>query len=267
MDDVDLAGEPARDRVAHDRVTEGSRRGDPDDRDRPRGEHPLDRAGLGPLLPRGQHPVVLAGRLDVDDEAEHAVVQGRLRPVPGLLEHGEHPLVLGQHVGDEPLDAALTGCGGQVLEQDRAETTPLVLVADREGDLGLQRRGALVDGDADDLAADGRHHRDPVDVVDVDRALDVGLAQHEVRHEVAEVERPVGQPTEEGAERLGVVGADRAQVSGRPVEQDDVGLPVRRVCPLHGAEAIGGMPQLRHRAPCPPARIGPPGGASAGCGR
>ena len=46
---------------------------------------------------------------------------------------------LGQHLRDEPLDAALGGERGEALEQPGADAAPLEGVADGEGDLGGRR--------------------------------------------------------------------------------------------------------------------------------
>ena len=73
--------------------------------------------------------------------------------VARLAEHLDHPLVVRQHLGDEPVDAALAPGLGEVLEQQLADAAALVGVLDQERDLGLV---ALVDrvvaADRDDLA-------------------------------------------------------------------------------------------------------------------
>ncbi len=51
-----------------------------------------------------------------------------------------HAHVLGQHVGDEAVDAPLAPGLRQVLEQELADPTALLVVLDQEGDLGLAAR-------------------------------------------------------------------------------------------------------------------------------
>ena len=45
-------------------------------------------------------------------------------------------MVVGQHLGDEPVDAALAAGLGEVLEQQLADAAALVGVLDQERDLG-----------------------------------------------------------------------------------------------------------------------------------
>jgi hypothetical protein len=58
---------------------------------------------------------------------------------------------------------------------------------------------------------------------------DVLVRQLAEQREEAEVDRLVGQPRVEATQAVGVVGADRAQVGGPAVPEDDVGLPVRGI--------------------------------------
>ena len=100
-----------------------------------------------------------------DDDAVLEVVPDR---VAGVAEDAEHAPVLRQHLGDEAVDAVLAGGGGEVLEQHRAEPAALVGVGDDEGDLGRRpvRVDPVVAADGDDVVADRRDERHPVDVVD-----------------------------------------------------------------------------------------------------
>ena len=77
------------------------------------------------------------GGLDRELELEHALVVGADHPVAGVAEGLDHPLVVGEHLGDELVDPALAAGLGEVLEQDLGDAAALVLVLDEEGDLGL----------------------------------------------------------------------------------------------------------------------------------
>ncbi len=68
----------------------------------------------------------------------HALVPAALDLVALLAEDLDHPAVVGQHLGHEPVDAALTAGLGEVLEQQLADPAALVGVLDEEGDLGLR---------------------------------------------------------------------------------------------------------------------------------
>ena len=113
-----------------------------DHRHRPRSEHAGHRCCLGPvlaLLDRGPRPVGgFDQQLDVHDAALDA---GPFRE-PGGPEHAEHLAVVGERLGDEPGDPALSGGGRQVLEQDGADPPTLVFVADDERHLGRVGAGA-----------------------------------------------------------------------------------------------------------------------------
>ncbi len=55
---------------------------------------------------------------------------------PGLVEHPQHPPVLGEGRGREALQPGGAAGGGEVLEEHRSDPPGLVLVGDRERDLG-----------------------------------------------------------------------------------------------------------------------------------
>ena len=168
------------------------------------------------------------GGVDRELELEHALVVLAGDAVAGVAEGLDHPGVVGQHLGDEPLDAALAARLGEVLEQQLADPAALVLVLDQEGDLGLARLDHVVAPDRDDPALEGQHERDPVDVVDVGEAVDVALGEPRHRREEAVVLRLVRDPGVELDEDLAVLGPDRPDVGGPPVAEQDVGLPVPR---------------------------------------
>ncbi len=82
------------------------------------------------------------GGVDRELEVHHAVVVLARDAVAGVAEGLDHPAVVGQHLGDEPLDAALAAGLGEVLEQQLGDPAALVLVLDQERDLGLARRAS-----------------------------------------------------------------------------------------------------------------------------
>lgn len=122
----------------------------------------------------------------------------------------EHPVVLGEGVGDEPPDPALNRSRGEMLEQHRPETAPLVVIAHDESDLGIflfrpgprrRARGcrdggsgrfpgaAVVAGDRHELALDDCHERQPVLVINRHVVCDLLVADALTRREETEVHR------------------------------------------------------------------------------
>ena len=125
--------------------------------------------------------------------------------------------------------SASQGGGGEVLEQDGAEPSPLVLVLDEEGHLGVVRAGVpVVATDGDQRVAEEHHEGHPVHVVDVGEPVQVLLGQPLHRPEEAVVARLVAAAVHEADQALGVLRADRPKVHRAAVGGDDVGLPVRR---------------------------------------
>ena len=56
-----------------------------------------------------------------------------------VADHAEHPVVLGQHLGIEDLDAHLVGGLGELAQQRRAQPLALHRVGDLQSDLGPLR--------------------------------------------------------------------------------------------------------------------------------
>ena len=106
-------------------------------------------------------PIAVSVGVDRELELEHALVVGADDAVAGVAEGLDHPLVVGQHLGDEPLDAALAGGLGEVLQKDLGDPATLVLVLHEEGDLGLAGLHDVVPPDRDHLALQGHHERHP----------------------------------------------------------------------------------------------------------
>ena len=84
-----------------------------------------------------------------------------------MVEHLEHPGVVGQYRRNESTNPTLTCRLRDVLEEDRPQTTTLVVVPDDEGDLGFAWCGPFVPDDADDLLVHCGDQRHPVVVIDV----------------------------------------------------------------------------------------------------
>ena len=138
VDRVDRAGEPVLEQVPQQRVADlAVVVARPHDGDRRGCEQPRDRPGLAALLALVGDGEGVLGLVDRERQVDDAVLVGAFGLVAGVLEDPHHLAVLGQHLGDEALDAALAGGRGEVLEQHRAEPAALVGVLDQEGDLGV----------------------------------------------------------------------------------------------------------------------------------
>ena len=106
--------------------------------------------GLEERLERGPHRDVVALGSPARDRRRWArsgsristspPSSGAVTAKPASRKTRSIAVVLGQHLGDELLDSGLAGCGSEPLEQARADSAPLKLVVDGEGDL----RGARV---------------------------------------------------------------------------------------------------------------------------
>lgn len=78
-----------------------------------------------------------------------------------LLEQLQHREVVRKDLGDQLLDPGVTGDRGEVTQECRADTLPLVFVNDGESHLRLSRPHDDVAGAAHDHAAGAfLHHRD-----------------------------------------------------------------------------------------------------------
>ena len=111
------------------------------------------------------------GRLDRELQRHHAVLDVADQAVAGVAEGLDHPLVVGQHLGDEPLDAALAAGLGEVLEQQLADAAALLGVLDEERHLGPAGAVALVAAERDDPLLERDHEGHPLHVVDLGEPL------------------------------------------------------------------------------------------------
>ncbi|OSY54145.1 hypothetical protein BG846_00191 [Streptomyces fradiae ATCC 10745 = DSM 40063] len=233
---VDPAGEPGADEVAQDRAADPARSAArADDGDGGRGQEPLHGPRLGALLAGALHRQGAVGGLQVEVEADRAVLEAALLGVPGVREHLDHLGVGGQHLRREPPDAALPGDGGDVLQQRGGDPAALVGVLDEERDLRLvggRARGAprrvdpvVADG-RDELASDGGGEPHPVHVVVVGEMAHVLGGEPGIGSEEPVVLRLVRHLLVEADQTAGVVRRDRSDPRGAAVAQHHVGFPV-----------------------------------------
>ena len=82
---------------------------------------------------------VRVGGCDREPDLELAAFAGARDREACVAEDAEHGVVLVQHLGHELLDLGLGGPGRELLEQSRADPSPLELVTDGERDLGGAR--------------------------------------------------------------------------------------------------------------------------------
>ena len=131
-------GEPALDHVPQQPVAERGRIAPGShDHDGVGGDEPRHADRLRTVLAREPHRDRGVGRLDVEGQRHDTVIEMTSRVIAGLFESGEHAPVVGQHLGDEARDPALSGGDRQVLEHDRPESAALVVVAHHERHLGV----------------------------------------------------------------------------------------------------------------------------------
>jgi len=201
-------------------------------------QQPLHRACLRAVLAVGHDGPRPLGRVEVDRDHDHAVVEPLREVVARVPEHREHRAVLRQDVRGEPPDAAFPGGRGDVLEEHRPQALALHGVGDVERDLGLAVAHRVEARDADDVLAalavgprarpDG-DQRGAVVVVHGGQARELAVGEVPHGSEEAEVARTLRLALLEPLDGVGVLGPDGAQVGGRAVAQDDVGLPPERI--------------------------------------
>ncbi len=138
------------------------------------------------------------------------------------LEHAEHPAIVGEHDGDEALDAERTGTRRELLQEAGADPTALVLVGDRERNLrGLPVTEPHEVGDRDDLLVDRADERRGLLPVGGDQRLDQPKVDLWQAVEAA-VQALLREPPEELEQGLGVLRQRRSQAQGRAVAEDHV---------------------------------------------
>ncbi len=187
----------------------------------------------------GRHLLpVAACRRDREADLDLAAFAGARDREAGVAEDVDHRVVLVQHLGHELLDPGVRRLGCELLEQPGADPAALVVVADREGDLG-GARVAQPDPvrEGDDAPVEGAEQRALFVPVGVENRFDELRAEcrEAVEAEVAAVLREGGEELEE---RVGILRGGWSQPERRPVAEDDVGRgdSVRRGC-AHAATA------------------------------
>ena len=91
-----------------------------------------------------------------------------------MADQVPQPVVLLQHVGDEPGNAGRPGPNGQLPEQTGADAPALPLIGDHESHFGVVGAGRAVEAtDRDDVSTVKRHKCLTVAVVDVGEAFDL----------------------------------------------------------------------------------------------
>ena len=242
VDGVRGAGEAAGEHVAEQLAADGAAAGrGADDGDGGRLEEGAQGGGDGDVVALVDAlPVALGGR-----EREAHLVDAALEGAGGaeadVLEDPEHGGVLGQHLGDEGVDAVLGGPGGELLEQAGADAVALIVVGDRERRLGgvpvaqpdvvAERHDPLLVRLAHD--ADERALLLPVGLDEGAREALAGGGEA-VEAEEAAVDGEAGEELDDGR---GVVADGRAQAHGASVPEDHV----------HGVAHTVILPETRHR--------------------
>ena len=138
VDGIEIASETTVDQVRQQLPADGA--GSParaDDGDRGRPQQPIDRGDVRLAVALLDRIEIGLGCLELHRHPDDAGFVRRMLLEAGLSKHVEHAVVLGEGVGHEPGDPGSYGRRSQVFEQDRADTSPLVVVADGEGHLGL----------------------------------------------------------------------------------------------------------------------------------
>jgi hypothetical protein len=224
---VHPTGEVAGDQVAHQCLSDGvlTPTGS-DDRDGARVEERIDRGRLGPVLPAAHQADRVVGRVDRELHNDKPVLQSTGHDVAGLTEGLQHAVVVGEDLGDEAFDPALTPGLSEMLQQHVGDATSLVAVLDQERDLGLAGADPVVAADGDQLTGHQHHQRHPVHVVDLGESAQVAGGEFGHRGEEPVVLRVVGDPGVELHHQGDVLGPHRAQVGGPAIAQHHVRGPV-----------------------------------------
>ena len=209
------------DRAEHGRPDPGAVGAGADHGDRGGPEHRLQRPGLGAELPGvrafGRH----LGGAGAERQHHGADVEGALAGVAGGREHGQHRVVLGEHVGLQRRDSESQGARRQVLEQQGADALAASVVGDEEGHLVAGRGHRLRRGEPDQPA---------VPLGDQSQRLRIGEHVVDVRvggmpghAEEPHPDRLVGHLLVQLVQRGAVTGPQRPDHGDGPVGQQHVG--------------------------------------------
>ena len=154
-----------------------------------RNQDPRHGPGVGALLAALDAVEELVGGGEVPVEIDHAGVETSLQRPTGLGEHGEHPAVVAEDLGGEPLDAVRPGDGREVFEEERGDPFAVARVVDHERCLGLVApRPALVARPSDQLVVRLDRQRHAVGHVDRGEVIELLLTQLRLGGEVPTVD-------------------------------------------------------------------------------
>ena len=110
--------------------------GGADDRDAHGREEGAERRDDGEMVPLVDVREVLRGCGDRKGDLDRSPVEHARDREAGCLEDVQHRLVLGHHLGDEALDSDLGRACRELLQEPRADASPLVAVGNRERSFG-----------------------------------------------------------------------------------------------------------------------------------
>src|SRR5215469_4153086 len=137
------------------------------------------------------------------------------------VKHRQHRRILGQNLGDQPLEAALARDQHEMPKQRRANSLALIVVYNCKCDFG----GAGFCNDITPGTDDGifsvfvyrSHERDMLDEVDVDEEINLGFAEAALWTKEAAIER-LGADTPNRREHgAPVFGLESPNDNGAPV--------------------------------------------------
>ena len=241
VDGIEVASETTGDQIRQQLPADGA--GSParaDDGDRGRPQQPIDGGDVRLAVALLDRIEIGLGCLELHRHPDDAGFVRCVLLEAGLSEDVEHAVVLGEGVSDEAGDPGSYGRRSQVFQQDRADTSPLVVVPDGEGHLGLVATWcSVVAGDGDELLADDDDKRQPVDVVDVGQVLELGVRQLAPGTEEPQVDRLGRQAGVQSLEQRRVRRTDRTQFGRATVGQQDVRLEVGGIASRQRGSTLG----------------------------
>ena len=221
-----VAAEAGVTQVPHDGVADLARRAArTDHRDRSRREQPCDRRGFRVVLALGDRPEGIGRRNDREAGLDGAGFEVHLAHPPGRSEHLQHRGIARQRLRGERVDPVGARDDCEMLEQQRADAAPLVLVGHHERDLGNTGAHGVVTRRRDDLTPEEHDTRRMTRLAEMVH-LDGGGHRRRHRREEPQIDRVVAEPLVHAGDQRRVVGAHRPHAHGRAVGEDDITLPV-----------------------------------------
>ena len=267
VDGVHRSVEAAGQQLAQHLMAEGAGAATgPYHRDGGRGQHPGHGGGLGPSTPVLDVDLAFRRGANAQVHLHHAVAELGGDLETGPAKHVDHAPVVGQHAGDEPVDAGLAGRHREELQQQGGQAPTVVAIIDEKGHLRpppagwpLVGRGGVgkhtvVTGHADEVLPQQGDQGQPGGVVDGGETGHVALGQTGAGRKKPVVNALGRLAAVEGDQTLGVIGADGPHVDRAPVGQNHVCFPAGRIVPcrlrglVHGA-SVGATCVALRRAP------------------